>query len=244
MSGRFERPPTAVEAVLAEMRCALLEGDLLPGARINANQLAADLGVSRAPLRDALRVLEGEEQVEYAPHRGYVVTKIALEDLFDIYRMRELLESEAAALAVPNLGAAELDAMRAAAAETAAAIAANDRVTATHANRTFHFVLFDASQHPRLVRVIAQLWNSDAYRSMYFADEAQAARSQDEHARIIEAAAAGDADALAARITEHRDGALRGLLEVIARTDPDELPAAPGDIDPSQWRPQTIATRI
>src|SRR5690606_32639587 len=77
----FQKPPTAQQAVLAELRRFIASGSLRPGQQIRQDTLSAELGVSRVPLREALKILEGEGQVTYEAHRGYFVTELSLRDL-------------------------------------------------------------------------------------------------------------------------------------------------------------------
>ena len=93
MTTAFVRPPTAQEAVLAEIRRLIVSGELAPGAPVRQEAVAERLGVSRVPVREALKVLEGEGHVVYAAHRGYVVAELSVDDLTEVYRLRELLEA-------------------------------------------------------------------------------------------------------------------------------------------------------
>jgi DNA-binding GntR family transcriptional regulator len=201
----FTKPPTAQEAVLAEMRRLLVTGELAPGTPIRQEALADRLGVSRVPVREALKVLEGEGHVEYSAHRGYVVAELSVEDLVEVYRLRELLEAEAIRVAVPKLKPADLAAIASAAAEVGAAGKRADLADVTAANRTFHFLLFDAAGLPRLSRTLRQLWDAtDVYRSVYFASPTNLQRVNDEHNELIAALHAGDAKAAIAAQAAHR----------------------------------------
>lgn len=113
----FHKPSTAQEAVLAQLRRAIVSGELRPGEPIRQSALAERFGVSRVPLREALKILEGEGQVTYRPHRGYVVTELNMDDLLEVYRIRELLEGEAARRAVPRLSETDIATLGFAAAE-------------------------------------------------------------------------------------------------------------------------------
>lgn len=93
------RPPTTQEFVLQELRNAIVRGELPPRQPIRQDAIAQRFGVSRVPLREALKILEAEGQVVYRPHRGYSVAELALSDLLEVYRLRQLLESEAATVA-------------------------------------------------------------------------------------------------------------------------------------------------
>ncbi|MBL8582662.1 MAG: GntR family transcriptional regulator, partial [Rhizobiaceae bacterium] len=103
------KPQTAQEAVLYELRRRIVSGEFEPGSQILQDALAEELGVSRVPVREALRTLEGEGQVSYEPHRGYFVVELDLNELVEIYRLRDLLEPEATAKAFPNITKEDLD---------------------------------------------------------------------------------------------------------------------------------------
>src|SRR5690606_21958873 len=95
----MQRPPTTQEFVLGELRRSIVSGELAPGQPIRQASIAQRLGVSRVALREALKTLEAEGQVVYQPHRGYSVAELSLRDLLEVYRMRQLLEAEAATVA-------------------------------------------------------------------------------------------------------------------------------------------------
>jgi len=201
----FSKPPTAQEAVLAEMRRLLVTGELAPGTPIRQEALAERLGVSRVPVREALKVLEGEGHVEYSAHRGYVVAELSVEDLVEVYRLRELLEAEAIRVAVPKLTSTDLDAIEQAAADVTAAGVRSDLADVTAANRAFHFLLFDAAGLPRLSRTLRQLWDAtDVYRSVYFASPSNLSRVHDEHDDLVAALRAGDVTAAITTQAAHR----------------------------------------
>jgi DNA-binding GntR family transcriptional regulator len=157
------------------------------------------------PLREALKVLEGEGQVVYAAHRGYVVAELSVGDLVEVYRLRELLEAEAVRRAVEQLTDDDVAALRAGASEVDAADATGDVVLITAANRRFHFLLFDLAGMPRLTRTLRQLWDAtDVYRSVYFAERANRDRIHDEHLALVDALARRDAEAAVAAQDAHR----------------------------------------
>ncbi len=199
----FVRPKTAQEAVLAELRQRLLDGRLRPSSAIRPDAIGSELGVSAVPVREALRILEGEGQVSYRPHRGYLVTELDVVDLKEIYRIRELLEAEAVRHAVAELQPEDLERMRDAIGEMERV--EEDIVGLTAANRRFHFTLLEAAQMPHLNRVIRGLWDSsDPYRSLYFMRSENRQRVYEEHRRILDAVEAGDVDRIIEELTVHR----------------------------------------
>lgn len=210
------RPPTAQAFVLAELRRAIMAGEIRAGEPLRQDALAERFGVSRVPLREALKTLEGEGQVVYRPHRGYQVARLSLDDLLEVYRIRQLLEAEAARGAVARAGDDTLARLEAASAQVDAAGAAADVLAMTEANRRFHFVLVRAAGMPRLERIVRVLWDAtDTYRAVYYGDAANRRRVQDEHAGIVAAFAARDADRLVRLIDEHRDHAVEALRTLL-----------------------------
>jgi DNA-binding GntR family transcriptional regulator len=100
--------PTAAETVLQQLRVFLASGRLLPGQQLVQEDLAEDLGVSRVPIRESLKILEGEGHVTYHPNRGYFVTELSADDLSELYRIRQILEAEALAQAVVEVSDADI----------------------------------------------------------------------------------------------------------------------------------------
>lgn len=214
----YQRPITAPAFVLAKLRRAIIAGELLPGQPLRQDALAERFGVSRVPLREAFKVLEGEGQVVYAPHRGYKVATLSLTDLLEVYRIREILEAEAVRAAIRRSNEHVVGKLKAAAQEVEAASAAGDLLTMTEANRRFHFLMVTEARMPRLEKLIQVLWDAtDTYRFVYYGDEVNRHRVEDEHRRIIDAFANRDTDRVITLLNEHRDhavDALRTFLDV------------------------------
>ncbi|MGW2343156.1 GntR family transcriptional regulator [Streptomyces sp. NPDC001661] len=209
------RPPTAQQFVLEELRRAITSGEIRPGMPIRQDALAEQLGVSRVPLREALKTLEGQSLVVHHAHRGYFVAELSLAELREVYRIREILEAEAVREAM-RAGGSVLDVLEEAQEEVEAQAAAADVAAMAAANRRFHFVLFEASGMHRLVRLIATLWDAtDAYRSLYYADSISREHVLVEHRAVLDALREGrteDAVRLLDGHREHAVAALEGLL--------------------------------
>src|SRR5919205_3391293 len=101
----------ATEQTVARLRRFILEGDLEPGARIQEVELAAQLGVSRTPVREALRTLSSQGLVELLPNRGARVARWSVKDLDEIYELRVMLESHAAQRAATRMSPTDADAL-------------------------------------------------------------------------------------------------------------------------------------
>lgn len=212
----FVKPPTAQQAVLAELRSLITVGRLRPGQQVRQDALAEELGVSRVPLREALKILEGEGQVTYAAHRGYFVAELSLTDLLEVYRIRGLLEPEAVREALPRLTDEDVTRVLDAHKDVELASTAGDLAAMTEANRRFHFALMEPCGLPRLVRFVRLLWDAtDAYRSLYYNLAEHRSTVVEEHEQAVRAMRDGDADTLVRVLDAHRENAVTALRALL-----------------------------
>lgn len=202
-------PVTAEEAVTAALRRAIREGRLVPGQRLTQSDIASQLGVSRIPLRDALRRLEVESLVKIDGHKGARVTELTVEDVSEIYEMRILLEAKCMAYAVANMPEAVAERLA-----QAATASEDDTVTAAEAfnrRRSFYSELYSYANRARMRRMIMQLRdNVDRYHLLSDREHAHHA-----HRELADAIARRDPDAAASIIVDHisesRDDLIREL---------------------------------
>jgi DNA-binding GntR family transcriptional regulator len=118
-----------------------------------------------------LKTLEAEGQVRYAPHRGYHVARLSLDELTETYQIRKLLEDELVRLAVPLLRDERFRILEAAMDAMERAGSTGDVATMIESNREFHFTIFAAAEKPRMLDMVRVLWQTtDPYRSLYYAD--------------------------------------------------------------------------
>lgn len=210
------RAPTAQEAALSALRAAISTRELVPGQQIVQERLSEQLGISRVPLREALKVLEGEGQVVYAPHRGYFVAELSLGDLVEVYRIRDLLESEAVRVGVADVGEDDVARIAGLVADWEAAAQADDLAAMTAANRDLHFAIIATCGMPRLIRMIRVLWDAtDAYRAAYYVDSSSRRNVTREHRAILAAVRKRQADTVTTLLREHRERAVQRLTEVL-----------------------------
>lgn len=210
-------PATSQQHVLDWLRHAIVAGDLVPGQKVAQELVAERTGVSVVPVREALRTLEQEGQLRYLPRRGYQVTELRIEDLEEIYALRQVLEERAARHALPLLDAVALDRMQRAADDCAAAVSGGDVSAELEANRRFHFAILDAADRPHSMRVIRGLWDAtEGYRALYYNDETERRAAVAAHDRIMAAVHAQDAHGLVAELDEHRSRALTVLRAILA----------------------------
>lgn len=209
-------PGTAQQHAVDSLRRLIVSGALQPGQRVNQEEVAARIGVSVAPVREALRVLEQEGQVTYLPRRGYFVTELRIADLEEIYELRAVLEDRTARRALPLIDDDALARIRAAARDCADAAERADVSAELEANRRFHFAILEAAGEVHAMRLIRLLWDStEAYRALYYNAPQERVAAIDAHDRILAAIAARDADRLVRELDAHRTRALdvlRGVL--------------------------------
>jgi len=225
----FERPQTAQQAVLADLRRRIREGEMHPGDHIVQESLAERYGLSRVPIRDALRVLEGEGLVTHQAHRGYFVTDMSISELLEVYRIRELLENDVLKASLPRLTAEDIERVVAAAVAADEAAGREDLLGLSEANHDFHFILFEAAGRRRTVSLIRQLWDSTAaYRLLSKSAPEHREQMHVEHLAIIAAIKEKrftEAVKLLSQHRQHTVEALQDLLAAAPRSTPKKAKA-------------------
>jgi DNA-binding GntR family transcriptional regulator len=198
---------TLPELVLERVRDMIIEGQLAPGDRINEGELGARLGVSRTPLREALRSLASEGLIELVPSRGALVRRFTAKDVRDVLDVLAMLEAKAGRLAVARASDVDIAALRALHDEMMGLYARRDRLPYFKLNQAFHSGLVALSGNSALVQCHTQL-QSGLKRIRYIGNEAPQAwaGAVAEHEAMIAALERRDADALAAVLETHMDG--------------------------------------
>jgi DNA-binding GntR family transcriptional regulator len=195
------RHRTATAFVEATLREAILSGRLTGGTPLRQEDLATAFGVSRMPIREALRQLEARALLDFVPHKGAVVTEISAADAADTYAIRLALEPAALTLSIPHLtdsafGRAD-DLIREMDEE-------EDPGRMGELNRRFHMTLYEAAPHPKLLALAeSQLASFDRYLRFQLAAEGHEVLSQGEHRGMLEAARARDGARAAQILREH-----------------------------------------
>lgn len=211
----YSRPSTAQEAVLIEIRHAIMTRRLKPGQWIRQLDIASRLGVSSVPVREALSTLEAEGQVVHERHRGYKVVELSSKQLEEIYLARGLLENEVTRRAVPKMDAELARLLDESVARMERLAAIDDVLRYAEANRDFHFLLFERARLPRISNMIEVLWqNSEAYRGL-IANPTWYEWAHEDHKKILEACKARDVDRAIAAQDEHRQNALARIIDLL-----------------------------
>ncbi len=162
-----ESPITITDQVMMHLRTQILNGDISPGSRIDQGEIARQFGVSLVPVREALARLQSSGLVHIVPHRGVFVETVSWDELIDVYYMREVLEEQAAQVAVKYISDEDLHQLEHCIEQIAIDINHQDIENFLQHTRDFHFVIYEASRRRNLIRIIKQLWDqSDRYRRM------------------------------------------------------------------------------
>jgi DNA-binding GntR family transcriptional regulator len=150
---RLQMPATLREAVVAQLRTAIVAGELAPGALLKDAELAAQLGLSTTPVREALMQLAAEGLVEIEPNRLKRVTPIDLDAMVELFEVQSRLWGLGYVWGAPRIGPDELAHLQRVYAEHAAAIERGDNAVAIAAAHAFHRVFMEASGNRELLRV-------------------------------------------------------------------------------------------
>ena len=161
------------DVVFYTLRKGILRGDLQPGERLMEIRLANRLGVSRTPVREAIRMLELEGLVINLPRRGAQVSRITEKDLHDVLEVREGLEEIAVNLACERISEAELKDLYEASREFEKLVSSDDLTALAEADEKFHAIIYRATRNDRLVQLINNLREQMyRYRVEYLKDAA------------------------------------------------------------------------
>ena len=210
---------TLRERVHDHLKQEILANHYLPGSELLEVPLSEELGVSRGPIREALRSLESEGLVQITPRRGAVVVSLTKRDFLEAYQVREALEALGVRLAVPIMSAAALDDLDAQLEVMTRHAAADDVDAFFDANARFHTAFVEASGNRQLVEVYRRLMaQMGPYRRPSARLRGNVERSIAEHRKILVAARKRDVEAAVAHLMKHVEVPQR-LLERMTDED-------------------------
>jgi DNA-binding GntR family transcriptional regulator len=147
------------QAVVAELRRLILNGDAPPGTSVPLGDIADLFGVSHIPVREALKTLIGEGLVTHRPNSGYSVAQLTVQELYELYIVRESLEMAAQTHAVVRATDEDQEVAKAANERMRRAIQEGDVVAIQRESRNFHMALAQPSGMRRLLRMLEVAWN-------------------------------------------------------------------------------------
>jgi DNA-binding GntR family transcriptional regulator len=200
--------PSLVELAVRRLRAEIVSGAFAPGERLVEEQLTRRFGISRAPLREALRLLGQQGLVEHLPRRGVRVVALSARDIDELFSLRDVLERFALQCALGGGGVPDPDGLAVAhAAVERMEAAAGDAAAQAAAHRAFHLSLVTLAGHQHLLRVyepvLLQLQLYMATNMRREAERRPATEGARRHRRLYEAVAGGDLDAVLDELTHH-----------------------------------------
>lgn len=191
------------EVVCETLRDAVRRGILKPGERLMEIQLAEELGVSRTPVREAIRKLEMEGYVIMMPRRGTYIADLSIRDVNEVFEIRTSLESLASGFAASRITEEELEKLQRLLVEIGAHIKNGDMESIVRTDTEFHDLLYQASRNTRLVGIISNLREQlTRFRTASMSFPGRLKATLEEHRNIVEAIAQGD-EKTARKAAEH-----------------------------------------
>jgi DNA-binding GntR family transcriptional regulator len=211
---------TIQESIARDLRERIVTGELAPGSRLIIEDLAAQFGVSPMPVREALRQLSAEGLVAAHSYRGATVSELSVQEIREIFLMRQLLEGEAASLGVRRLTADDDRLLRELMDEMDGSV--GDPSRWIPADRRFHMTIYRASGYDRLVRLIEQLrQHIERYVRLYITLERNIPLSMERHQEILAACLRRDARRAKRVIVAHLRETAGMFIEQLERREAD-----------------------
>ena len=206
------------ETVCEALRDAIRRGILEPGERLMEVQLAEELGISRTPVREAIRKLEQEGYVIMMPRRGTYVSSVSVHDVKEIFEIRSALESLSTGLATRRIEPEELEKLRSLLTEIEGHIERRDIDKIVATDIEFHGLLYQVSRNDRLVAIISNLKEQLArFRTLSMSYPGRLQETLEEHRAMVEAIAAGDVEAARDAAERHMERAEETLLKAMRK---------------------------
>jgi DNA-binding GntR family transcriptional regulator len=206
MDGELESV-SLVDLAVTRLTREILSGRSDPGERLVEEQLTRRLGISRAPLREALRLLAQRGLVEHVPRRGVRVATLSERDVRELYELRDVLERFAVRAGIPVGRESDLVGLRTALDRMVEAVRLGDRMAVAESHRAFHVALVALADNSQLSAVYDSiLVKLQLYMAINLRREAELAQPLDgvhRHERLFEAVAGGDPEEVLAVLSAH-----------------------------------------
>lgn len=207
------------ELVFESLREAIILGRLKPGERLMEIQLAEEMGVSRTPVREAIRKLELEGFVVMVPRKGAYVAGISVKDIVDVFEVRAALEGMAAGLAAERITNEEMDQLERLLLKINK-LGDEDFDAVVEGDTNLHELIYQASRNQRLVQIITHLQEQiQRFRMTSLSQPGRTKIALDEHKAIVEAISDRNVDLAQSLAREHIENAEQSLLNALRREE-------------------------
>lgn len=224
--------PALSEVAARALRESILDGRLLPGARLVERDLADELHVSRVPVREALRQLMREGLVSVVPHRGAVVTSVSASLVVDVFSVRVVLESMAARIAAPQLSDETIHQLTQIVAEMECTGRNPTGQRLVDQDLAFHRTLAAACNRAVLLEALDAIWNRTSLLISASRPAYPLERIGELHRPILEAVAARDPDRVEVAVKAHLAFGEAVLLQHLTVAETGQLEQQMGEIPP------------
>jgi DNA-binding GntR family transcriptional regulator len=210
------RRSTVADATTDQLRRLIISGELAAGTPLRQDALAAELGVSRIPVREALSRLEGEGLAESFPHRGYVVTALSSDEISELFELRCLLEPELVGAAIPRMQPADLDAASAILAAYNADIDKADIPSWGAHNTRFHMAIYAPSRRRKTLEIVnGLLTNTDRYTRLVLTLGTGVEQAKEDHGGLLDLCRKRAINQAVALTRDHIQRARADLLQLL-----------------------------
>jgi DNA-binding GntR family transcriptional regulator len=208
----FATRPQLSEAVARYVRNRIFDGSYAAGEYVRLDQLAAELGISVTPVREALFELRAEGLLAQQPHRGFVVLPVTGRDISDVSDVQAHIGGELAARAATNITDDQVRELEAIQAQLEAAYATDDDERAVRLNHDFHRAINVAADSPKLAQLMSQITRY-APESVFPIVAGWPKRSMKDHRRVVAALAKRDAEQARVAMSEHLSAGAAPLID-------------------------------
>ncbi len=192
------------DVVFQTLREAILKGELKPGERLMELQLASKLGVSRTPIREAIRMLELEGLAVTMPRKGAEVARMTEKDMEDVLQIRKALDELAVGLACDNMTEESLEQIHGALKNFEESTRSRDVKKIAQADVEFHDTIYQAADNPKLVNMLNNLREQMyRYRVEYLKNDTVYPRLIEEHEKIYEGLKRKDKETVVEIVSHH-----------------------------------------
>ena len=208
---------TLAERVFNQLQDAIVRGELAPGTKITEPGLSKAYGISRGPLREAMRRLEAHRLIERVPHVGARVVKLSMKELLELFDVREAMESMAARLAARHMSSEEIAGLREVLAfhERQADLQRGEAYYQREGDLDFHYRIVLGSHNRMLMTILCDdlYYLVRLYRTQFSASGSRPQRAFVEHHRIVDAIEAGDEELAELLMRRHVSASRENVAE-------------------------------
>ncbi len=208
------------DEIFYTLRDLILKGELAPGDRLMEIHLAEKLGVSRTPVREAIRLLEREGLAITIPRRGAQVARMTEKDLSDVLEVREVLDGLAIEKACNNVNDEIIDRLKASMEDFKCAIDTKDPKAIVEADEAFHRIIYEAADNPRLLSIVDNLKEQMyRFRFEYVREETDYSRLLKEHNELVQGLKNKDVESVKKAMHIHLQNQVDAVRSIIRAYD-------------------------